>query len=426
MAASSSEISELILVSFHFPPSNGIGARRWAKLSKYLAKQGIKVHVITTPPANPSEKSTWTTDVENELIHIHYVPSGYPDIQPSSHPVGKVFNRLRLFSLEKRTKGTPYDKAVFWQKGLTKTALDLIKKYKIRHVIATGAPFHALSHTIDLKKHVPNLKVLVDFRDPWTNAVNYGMQEISSKRKSYEVSLEKKVLELSDVLVGPTHPELLLGPSFKRASITGIVEELPHFYDPEDLPQLEKEGQDQDKIKIVYGGAIYMDLEETLDKLDLALTAIKENHLDFYRRLEWKIFTPHLSKLEKIASHHADIFFPQAPIGKEELFEKMADADMLLILLAEHNKHFRTTKFFEYLTIRKPLLMFGPEGRVSHNIQSEKLGVSIEKESLNGKILLENLKRLKEDSFVPNEELIETYSVEKVSSDLIALLQKVS
>jgi hypothetical protein len=68
-----------------------------------------------------------------------------------------------------------------------------------------------------------------------------------------------------------------------------------------------------------------------------------------------------------------DVFI-HAPIGKE-IFRVMASADALLIILPENKKNERTTKFFEYLPLRKPLLIVAPKGEVTLFVESNKLGV---------------------------------------------------
>jgi hypothetical protein len=53
----------------------------------------------------------------------------------------------------------------------------------------------------------------------------------------------------------------------------------------------------------------------------------------------------------------------------------MQQADALLIVLPDNKKNERTTKFFEYLPYRKPLLVIAPAGEVTNYIESNRLGV---------------------------------------------------
>lgn len=65
-----------------------------------------------------------------------------------------------------------------------------------------------------------------------------------------------------------------------------------------------------------------------------------------------------------------------APIGKD-IFQVMRDADALLIVLPENKKNERTTKFFEYLPLRKPLFIVAPTGEVSSFVEEHSLGVHV-------------------------------------------------
>ena len=63
-------------------------------------------------------------------------------------------------------------------------------------------------------------------------------------------------------------------------------------------------------------------------------------------------------------------------VGKE-IFKIISEADYVLILLAEHNKDFKTTKFFEFLPFQKPYLYIGPLGEVAKNIREDEMGFVI-------------------------------------------------
>src|SRR5689334_12023454 len=50
------ESRRLLVLSYHFPPDGAMGGQRWAALTKYLARAGWEVHVVTA--ARPNGKST--------------------------------------------------------------------------------------------------------------------------------------------------------------------------------------------------------------------------------------------------------------------------------------------------------------------------------------------------------------------------------
>src|SRR5881275_1116588 len=46
-AASPARTRRLLVISYHFPPDGAVGGLRWAGLSKYLARVGWEVHIVT-------------------------------------------------------------------------------------------------------------------------------------------------------------------------------------------------------------------------------------------------------------------------------------------------------------------------------------------------------------------------------------------
>jgi hypothetical protein len=62
------------------------------------------------------------------------------------------------------------------------------------------------------------------------------------------------------------------------------------------------------------------------------------------------------------------------PVGTL-IFRIMQSADALLIVLPENKKNERTTKFIEYLPLRKPLLVIAPEGEVTQFVEANRLGI---------------------------------------------------
>ena len=70
---------KLLIVAFKFPPYGGVGSFRWAKLSKYLAKNGHKVKVISVD-WNKNSQNNLYHDIVHKNISIERISSGYPQI----------------------------------------------------------------------------------------------------------------------------------------------------------------------------------------------------------------------------------------------------------------------------------------------------------------------------------------------------------
>ena len=62
-----------LLLCWDFPPNDGIGGRRWAKMAKWLLKSGHEIHVIKSKSKVGNQNSVWLSDVKSDQIHIYEV-----------------------------------------------------------------------------------------------------------------------------------------------------------------------------------------------------------------------------------------------------------------------------------------------------------------------------------------------------------------
>ena len=130
------------------------------------------------------------------------------------------------------------------------------------------------------------------------------------------------------------------------------------------------ESNKSDTIKLVYGGSLYIGTEQYLKLLSNSISEFKIKFPD--KKLEIIIYTEDLIQ-EKLFKMHSDVVSFFKPVG-DEIFKKIEQCDFILIFLSEHNKDFKTTKFYEFLPYKKPYLYFGPAGYVSHCIVDDNIG----------------------------------------------------
>lgn len=163
MEKDSPEHIRILIVSHTFPPAPGIGGRRWAKFAKYLRKQGHPVEVLTAAqPAQP--ESSWTADVEGIPIHTyaHHFPAAL-----TKKPKGlieKIAYRSALYNMNRKSNGSPYDRALCDEKAFLKGLLQLLDFQDFQCVIVTGAPFRLLSYTARLISRFPQIVFMADFQ----------------------------------------------------------------------------------------------------------------------------------------------------------------------------------------------------------------------------------------------------------------------
>ena len=176
---------KIILLCWDFPPNDGIGGRRWAKLIKYLAKSDVECHVIKCAKNAKSKNSSWTKDVQSDKIKIYNIEPYF--LTKWLNGTSSGFKKIKFFIANKlmplKFKGTIYDKAIGIENEIIKSAQDIINKNQIKYIIVTGAPFNLMFYIAKLLKNNPQLISLADYRDPWITAVNYGMKGLNESRK---------------------------------------------------------------------------------------------------------------------------------------------------------------------------------------------------------------------------------------------------
>lgn len=366
----------IIIVNYDFPPNKGIGGRRWGKLATEFAEQNCIVHVVKAEAISDTDKSVWSEEVKNKNIFIHSLPRVYPSIlltNPSNF-FDKLKCRKALNFVKKNFKGTPYDISLGWEKHLEPKLNELVKKHPIEWIFATGAPWDMLRAVADWKRNHSNIKFWADFRDPWLNARNYGMPHLSEEKKNEEIKKAQTVLDQADVLSAPALQIL------EHFCSENLIEKknnkffhLKHFHSEPKLTE-QSFGYSSSEITIEYGGEIYLDTEAYLKSMATDLTKLREFDPAIYERLNIQFHTTSFEKIQNIFKFHPCVRISDS-IGKK-IENRIAQAHWCIILLAEHNKDFFTTKYFEYQTLGTPYLYIGAQGEVLKTIESEKRGTT--------------------------------------------------
>lgn len=377
MLSSDKSLNNSVLIAcFDFPPNMGIGGRRWAKLAKGLAEKGYRVFVIKASPIQGNKTSVWTTDVAHPNIQIHEIKRIYPRVlsHGPKNTFEKIMYRAHRVRLRLSQKGTIYDVATMWEHRFITNATDLIVRERIPTLIATGAPFNLLYFSAKIKALMPFIRFIADYRDPWLSARNYGMTDLSHAQKKHEFEKQKFVFRHADLVTSPYTELNQRMQAEADTDYTPPMTVLPHFYDPSDFSSIRKTASrtGRNKIDLLYGGTLYNGTETYLQTMADGLSLLEKNAPELYHRLSIEFYTND-QKHAVLFADHQDVVVFHLPIGKD-FFKRAAEASGLIVLLAEHNRHFATTKFFEYLPWRKPLLYIGPSGDVSDFILAQRLG----------------------------------------------------
>ena len=206
-----------------------------------------------------------------------------------------------------------------------------------------------------LKRHL-NIPWIADFRDPWTNIDYYNNLLLTFWADKKHHRLEKKVLTTADCIlaIGPTMNEEFIKAGSKR------VKTLTNGFDDYDLPA-EKSKHDK-KFSITHVGSLPKSrnaemLWKALSDLIKTQKGFRDNlQINLIGKVDYSV-TDSLKKYNLINFTTQHKYIPHF-----QALGKMSMSQVLLLLInnTQNAKGILTNKFFEYLSVKRPILAIGP------------------------------------------------------------------
>lgn len=371
---------KLGIITYYWPPAGGPGVQRWLKLSKYLAREGVEIFVVTID----AEKATYPlrdeglyTDVDNGITVIRTgtsekfgaykkvtgkkkVPfSGFSGEEAQVGLVQKIARFVRgNFFVPDARKG--------WNNHAYIAVTKIIKEQNVQHWITTSPPHSSQLIGLRIKNNF-GVNWTADFRDPWTDIYYYRKFYPTLLTRIYERNLERKVFASCDQLisVSPAWSKLYAA---KGAQPESKIHTITNGFDQEDFSGHHEVRPAQ--FTITYAGtlAAQYPVEDFIKAL---------NHLDFSIHLKVIGSWDGLSKerLEKSKAHVQLEFIDYVP--KKELNSIMMASHLSLFLLPEVDsaKGHVPGKLFDYMGAGNPILGLGPiQGDAAKIIRSVNAG----------------------------------------------------
>ena len=414
-------MNKILLVCYSFPPNPGVGGRRWAKFAKYLVKSGHYVEVINAK-LTTDKLSTWSKDAQllHEKNHVHSLPTSYPEIIKKIPKTlfQKIQYRLSLEYLKLKVKGNLYDKSSLWHLNL----IPFVQK-KLNEgfdtIICTAAPFHYLGELAQLKVKFSSVNFIADFRDPWANnRISYGISDLNQKRLHEEKHLESSVFESFDYLicVDTIHETYIKGLNINPNKIKVI----PNGFDPEDFSNIDTKKKQNSRINIVFTGSLYSKALTHLEALYKLLLGDKDLKQEFVFNFYGSIPKEAHYLFDNKALQSTLIF--HGKVSLKEVGEKIVTSDLAMLFLTDDLNYTKSTKFYEYIHLRKKIAVFSKYGPISQYIVNNKIGYSIEPRNIRESLLKIKKDYHKDNLNVPQDYSIEKYSIPTLLNNLTNLL----
>lgn len=370
------------MVAYAFPPMAYVGAHRTLRFCRYLPREGWIPYVLTIKEAK---------DLDNDHKLLERVPKEVKVYRTNTIDFwrmwGKWSKRKKILrSGEAKVTLTEAnlnrDKKQSWLKSLNRFLWDLftipdhmvfwipfavLKGIQILckekcDLIYTSSPPHS-EHIIGLILSKLFKKPWVaDFRDPWLDNFNYAPPKL---RLWVDKLLEKVVINqaFKVIIVSKYYMQLL----FRRyPSADKKIFVLENGFDPKIIKNSSVEYFD--KFTILYAGSFYGTIKPDffIKGFEKWLRTYHSGTEDNIQVLFYGYHSDEAKQIVKEGGLNSVIHFGGL-IPQDELIPKEKGAQLLLLIIGfdEKSKGVVTSKVFEYMACRRPILAIVPEGEAA-------------------------------------------------------------
>lgn len=365
------DTTNLLYISYYWPPSGGPGVQRGLKFCKYLPQFNVQPGVLTVDEKQASyalldptfEKEipeglevcrTATSEpfeYYKKLSGKKEIPySGFANQKTKDSFVDKVFKFVRgnLFIPDAR---------VGWNKHALKKAEELIAAGKYNAILTTSPPHSTQLIGLKLKQKY-NLPWIADLRDPWTNIHYYDQLLHTPIAKRLDEKYERQVLEQADAIIVTSEDTKRLFLN-KPASIhADKIHVIPNGYDEDDFTF--QSNPPQDTFLITYTGTITENYNIDVFLKVIANLLSTHSEINYKLRFVGKVSDGVKQRIEKAGLLGITEYIAYVP--HQEAIKYLMESTMLLIAIAEVDAVYANVpgKLFEYLAANKPIVALGP------------------------------------------------------------------
>lgn len=362
------EKKRVLIISYYWPPSGGVGVNRCLKFAKYLPDYNWEPVVYA-----PSNASYPYFDETN----FRHIPK---DITILKQPIKEPFEMFKKLSGRKKddsanpvyvrdrkrsfidefaiwVRGNLFipDARALWIKPSVKYLVNYLKENPVDAILTDGPP-HTNTVIGCRVSQATGIPWLADFQDPWTQVDYYKMLKIGKRADKKHHRLEQDCFQTAKkiTIASPTWAGDLESIGAEN------VDPIFWGYDDDDFP--EKFPVADDTFSIVHAGQLGYDRRP--DDMIEMLGKLKKENPEFGKLLRLKFAgTVDYAIVEMIKAHGLEEnYVPLGNMPRPDAIDLTLKAQMLLLPLniADNAKGRIPGKLFENLRASKPILVLGP------------------------------------------------------------------
>jgi glycosyltransferase involved in cell wall biosynthesis len=384
----------LLLISWHFPPDQAVGALRWQKLARYAAERGWGLDVITLADADFEAR---------DLNRLHDLPQGVrtygvalPRLRVESlgdalwrasrrfgwllsragngavPPVAAQGRRASLGRAEIRwwpREGRDIARAYFawlgyvragrWARLAVRRALEIIEPGVHRAVISCGPPEMAYEAG-RLVAQATTLPFIMDLRDPWSHLQRLPEAIASPVWLWFAARSERRAVAQAALIIANTEPlRNALRRAYPEAANRTIA--VPNGYDEDSIPP-QRHGC---RFTIGYAGSIYLDRDPRalFRAVARVVTELGLKPGDCAIELMGSVATFNGVELETIAAEEGvEAYLRVRPAGTRAEALRFLSRAALLVILPQDSDMAIPAKLFDYMLFDAWVLALAERG----------------------------------------------------------------
>ncbi len=362
-------MKKVLIITYYWPPSGGIGVLRCLKFAKYLREFGWEPIIFTADNAHyPSLDLTNEKDIPPGITILRqkiWEPYGiYKWITGQK----KDANVNNVFYASEKKKGFLHKASVFirsnffipdaraqWIQPSVKFLVRYLKENPVDALLSNGPP-HSNTRIANLVKKETGIPWLADFQDPWSQVDYFSMLHLTPWGLKKHLQMEQEVFKTADAItiVSDTWKKDLEKIGARNVSV------LPWGFDADDFKDLKK--KPTEKFTITHIGILGSDRnpEALIKACTLLAGEFPEFKKDLCLQLVGLVDQGILANL-KDAGFEQQIELTGNLTRREALQRTLNCRVQLLMLNKQDNAEGRIPgKLFEYLGAGNPILCFGP------------------------------------------------------------------
>jgi glycosyltransferase involved in cell wall biosynthesis len=361
-------VTSILLVAQLSPPSPVVAARRTAGLTKYLARLGHDVTVLTSAASGDGAIEGARATVRTRDLaatRLNWRRSSV-ELAGAVAPTGTA-RGLDSWIVPDVAVGT-------WLPFAFPQALRLARRERFECVITSGPP--ASTHFIGLALQRLGVRWIADFRDGWTFDPPRPPFPLAVQRR-LDAAVERRVAQRADAVIGVTEPIA----RDLRERLGANAHLITNGFDPQERrdPRLADGLLAKDRHSLVHTGRAGIS-GRTPAPLVEALRLLRRTEPETAARLE-VVFAGALSAEEATLFADPELDGMVRPLGavdRRRALSLQQAADSLLVIAAgASERSVATGKLYEYLTAERPILVLGDRSEAARIVAATGTGIAV-------------------------------------------------